>query len=141
MKKYVLFVFASLLLVVGSLHAQSVGFFNVNIPFDFVAGNTTFHAGSYTIQPIRTGSSTLLLRGELNESALITTCACVSGRTPERTTLNETKLVFEVVDGHYFLWQVWTKGYYEGRQLYSNRPEVDSTRAAVQLVVIKAIGS
>jgi len=61
MEKHLLFVFASLFLVAGSVHAQSVPL-KADIPFDFVVGNTIMHAGTYTIQPLSTHGSVVLLR-------------------------------------------------------------------------------
>lgn len=46
MKKHLLFVFASLFLMGGSVHAQSVTL-RADIPFDFVVGNAIMRAGTY----------------------------------------------------------------------------------------------
>lgn len=45
----------------GALHAQSVSV-QANIPFDFVVGNSTFHAGTYTIRPISNAGDTTMLQ-------------------------------------------------------------------------------
>jgi hypothetical protein len=112
MRKHLLFVFASLFLVAGSVHAQSVTL-KADIPFDFVVGDTTMHAGTYTIQPANTAGSTVQLRSsDLKDSMLLTPCNCASDLAQ-----HESKLVFQVSGGQYFLWQIWTQGYDEGRQL------------------------
>ena len=59
MKKQLLFVFASLFFITGSLRAQSVTL-KADIPFNFVVGNTMYHAGAYTIKPMGLSESTVL---------------------------------------------------------------------------------
>ena len=118
MKKHVLFVLASLFLVAGTVHAQSVTL-RADIPFDFVVGNTIMHAGTYTIHPLNRGGSAIQLQSlDLKNNMLLTPCACASD--PEQ---HQSKLVFQLSDGHYFLWQIWTEGYDEGRQLTIKHPE------------------
>ena len=71
----------------------------------------------------------------MHDAALITPCVCAS----ERTSPHESKLVFQVVGGQYFLWQIWTQGYDAGRQLSIKQREIkDSKRASTELVVIPA---
>lgn len=78
MKKHLLFVFASLFLVAGSVHAQSVTL-RANIPFEFVVGDTIMQAGTYTIQPgSEDGSVVRLQNYDLNDSVLLPSCICAS---------------------------------------------------------------
>lgn len=101
MRKHLLFILASLFLVVGCVHAQSVTL-TANIPFDFVGGNTIMHAGTYTIRPMNTNESVAELRSlDLKAGMLLAPCASASDRAQ-----HETKLVFQVADGQYFLWQI-----------------------------------
>lgn len=119
MKKYLLSVLAILFLVSGA-YAQSARL-RVDVPFDFVVGGTTMHAGSYSIAPIRPGNNALLItsaNGE--ESRVVMTCTCAYEQGHDRSDL-----VFQVVNGHYFLWQIWTEGYQEGRELQLKRPTAE----------------
>ena len=135
MKKQLLFVFASFLVVAGSLHAQSVPL-KADIPFNFVVGNSTYHAGAYTIKPLGiNGYPVQLQSADLNDSVLITPCTCAS----ETAAQHESKLVFQLVNGRYFLWQIWTQGYDAGRQLSIRRSEMyEANLASAQQVVIPA---
>jgi len=137
MKKHLLFVFASLLLAASTVHAQSVPL-KADIPFDFVIGNTILHAGTYTIQPLNTDESVILLRSlDRKDGMLIAPCASASDRTQ-----HETKLVFQVADGKYFLWQIWTQGYDEGRELSVKPPETQEANFAPPhtVVVVATVG-
>lgn len=139
MRKHLLFVFASLFLVAGSVHAQSVPL-KADIPFDFVVGDTVMQAGTYTIQPLNTNESVVELRSlDLKAGMFLAPCTCVSDRAQ-----HETKLVFRVVDGQYFLWQIWTQGYNEGRELSIKPPETQEANFAPApshtVVVVATVG-
>jgi hypothetical protein len=135
MKKHLLFAFASLFLVAGSVHAQSVSL-RADIPFDFVVGNTMMPAGTYSIQPSNTDESIVeLWSPELKDGILLAPCTCASDRGQ-----HESKLVFQVSDGQYFLWQIWTEGYDEGRQLTIKHPRTQEANVAPpRTLVIAAI--
>jgi hypothetical protein len=123
MKKHLLFVFASLFLVASSVHAQSVPL-KADIPFDFVVGNTIMHAGTCTIQPLNMDGSVVLRRSlDLKDGMLLAPSASATDRAQ-----HETKLVFQVADG--FLWQIWTQGYDEGRELSVKPPETQEANFA-----------
>jgi hypothetical protein len=133
MRKHLLFIFASLFLVAGSVHAQSVTL-TANIPFDFVVGNTIMHAGTYTIRPMNTNESVVELRSlDLKAGMLLAPCASASDRAQ-----HETKLVFQVADGQYFLWQIWTQGDDEGRELSIRPPKMQEANFAVPHAVVVA---
>jgi hypothetical protein len=126
MRKHLLFVFASLFLVAGGVHAQSVAL-TANIPFDFVVGNTIMRAGTYTIRPVKTNESVVELRSlDSKDGMLLAPCACASDRAQ-----HETKLVFRVADRQYFLWQIWTQGYDEERELSVRPPKMQEANFAV----------
>jgi hypothetical protein len=74
MTKHLLYVFASLFLVAGSVHAQSVAL-RTDIPFDFVVDNTIMPVGTYTIQPLSPDESNVeLLSPELKHGILLAPC-------------------------------------------------------------------
>ena len=104
MKKYMLSALVTIFLAVGSAHAQSAGM-DVDIPFDFVAGDTLLHAGKYTIRPVGVNGDGLLLRSaDLKEAVLLSPCVS------EGTRSSEGQLVFKVEGSRHYLWQVWTPG-------------------------------
>lgn len=122
---------ASFFLVAGSLHAQPIGLV-ADIPFDFVVGNTTLHAGQYTVRPMNGNESIVMLSSsDLKTAVLITPCNCASALTPQY----QSKLVFKVSGGRYFLWQIWTEGSDVGRQLSVRHPETKEASLAPPLLV------
>jgi len=123
-KRYLLVV-VSLLLVIGSVHAQSVRVV-AQIPFDFVVGRTTLHAGEYTLDPVGLGRSTMVLRSADQKKAIyITPGSCSSGEMQ-----SETKLVFRVYGNERFLWQIWTEGYDIGRELHVKPRKIEKANLA-----------
>ncbi len=135
MKKKMLMLFASLFLAASGLHAQSVSA-QADIPFDFVVGNSTLHAGTYTIVPMNTGGSVIQMRSaDLKDAVVITPCICASD-----SGQHENELVFKVIGDRYFLWQIWTAGYDAGRQLSINPGVLEEANAApMRTVVVKAV--
>ena len=137
MRKHLLFVLASLFLVAGTVHAQSVTL-KADIPFDFVVNNTIMRAGRYTIQPISISGSLVELRSlDSKNGMLLAPCAYASDRAQ-----HETKLVFEVADGQHCLWQIWTQGYDEGWELSIKPPETQEANVAPPhtVVVVATVG-
>jgi hypothetical protein len=135
-KKQLLIVFATLFLTAGALHAQSVTV-KASIPFDFVVGDSALHAGTYTIRPINGGSTMMLRSADVNEKAiLMAPCTCAY------SARHEDELVFKVIGGRYFLWQIWTAGYDTGRELSIDSRDTEVADAGpVQTVVIKAVSA
>jgi hypothetical protein len=74
----------------------------VNVPFDFVVGDTVMPAGDYTI--VSVSETVLKITGET---------ASVFIMTNEKITSQEvsnTKLIFTQENGQHVLHQVWTEG-------------------------------
>jgi hypothetical protein len=91
----------------------------VNIPFDFVAGNTQLPAGEYTVKvSAPTHSLILISRKDATKSAFINTNPAVSN-VPQ----TESKLIFNRYGDRYFLAQVWQEGNAQGRQLVKSSRE------------------
>ena len=91
----------------------------VNIPFDFVAGNTQLPAGEYTVKvSAHTHSLILVSRKDSTASAFINTNAAVSSMPQP-----ESKLIFNRYGNRYFLSQVWSEGNSQGRQLLKSTRE------------------
>jgi len=131
MKQYLPFFFASLFLMAGSVHAQSVAL-RADVPFDFVVGDTIMHAGIYKIQPMHSGKSSVLLQSlDGKESMILAACTCASNQTE-----HESKLVFQISNGQYFLWQIWAQGYDEGRQLAIKHSETQEAKLTPSHTVV-----
>ena len=137
MKKQTLIVFASLLLAVGAAYAQSSRLV-ADIPFDFVIGNKAFPAGEYTIKPMgMNGTSLLLQDSEMKRAQIITPNFCASAQPQE-----ESKLVFNVYGNHYYLSQIWTQGYEQGRELPTSRREMEEAQLTQgqHVVILASLG-
>jgi hypothetical protein len=140
MTKHLLFVFASLFLVAGTVHAQSASL-TADIPFEFVVNNTIMPAGAYTIQRANPdGSIDELSSPGIENGILFMVRACDSDRNPGQE--HESRLVFQISGGQYFLWQMWTEGDDTGRQLTIKHPRTQEAKMAPPrtFVVAAAIG-
>jgi hypothetical protein len=108
-----------LLLAVSAVHAQEAGV-KANIPFDFVAGNEVLPAGEYVVTPEGSSHQVILIRSTDNKAAKFATAFGCSSSRPS----DQTKLVFHTLGGHYYLYQVWSRGYDQGRELPKSKMEV-----------------
>jgi hypothetical protein len=107
-----------LLLAVSAAHAQEA--VKANIPFDFVAGNEVLPAGEYVVTPEGSSRQVILIRSSDSKAAKFATAfGCSSSRPSDKT-----KLVFHTMGGRYYLYQVWTAGYDQGRELPKSKIEV-----------------
>jgi len=124
MKKQLLIVFAGLLLAVGSAYAQSSRLV-ADIPFDFIVGNKVFPSGQYEIKSIGVNGSVVQLQNtESKKSLFMTPNYCASAQPQD-----ESKLVFNMYGNHFYLSQIWTEGYDQGREL----PKSSREREEAQL--------
>jgi hypothetical protein len=89
------------------------------IPFEFVIGNRTFSAGSYTFQRVlgrpRSGDnlSILIVRGTDRGAYQAVVTAVAQGQAAQVST----KLMFKPVGGSFYLSEVWMAGDSYGNQL------------------------
>jgi len=106
--------------------AQAQELLAVNIPFDFVAGDTQLPAGEYTVRvSAPTHTIILISRKDSAASAFLVTNPAVSAE-PQ----SESKLVFNRYGERYFLSQVWTEGNSQGRQLLKSGREKEMSQIA-----------
>ncbi len=106
--------------------AQAQEPMTVNIPFDFVAGNTQLPAGEYMVKvSAPTHSLILISRKDSTASAFLSTNATVASE-PQ----SESKLIFNCYGGRYFLSQVWEQGNSQGRQLLKSAREKEIAQTA-----------
>jgi hypothetical protein len=109
-----------LLLAVSAAQGQEPRV-KANIPFNFVVGDRVMPAGEYLVSQISTGSPAIaILSEDRRANVLVITSACASSSPSKKT-----KLVFHALAGRYFLSQVWTEGYDQGRQLGMSKSEIE----------------
>ena len=123
MKKQLLIVFAGLLLAVGSAYAQSSRLV-ADIPFDFIVGNKAFPAGQYEIRTIGMNGSSLMLQNTDNNKSMFFTPSYCSSAQPQE----DSKLVFNMYGNHFYLSQIWTEGYDQGRELPKSSREIEEAQ-------------
>lgn len=90
----------------ASSYAQIENRIDVNVPFSFYAGNALLPAGSYTVRSVTDAPVTLLVRSADEKVAVIV-------ETVNAETVNapkETNLVFDELEGKYFLSMIWLDG-------------------------------
>jgi len=86
-------------------HAQTLDALVVDVPFDFVAANTTMPAGTYTIDRVEFNDPiNLQLRSADGRSSVFTSGIL----NPQSNAM--PKLVFNRYGDRYFLHEIWTAG-------------------------------
>lgn len=108
-------------LAASCVPAQSGARIIANVPFDFMAKNQHFAAGSYTMTA-DASSSVVLIRSE--EDSLFV----LSIPTETRNVVAQAKLVFKRYGDRYFLSEVWPAGRGDGRQLLPCKAELEIAR-------------
>jgi hypothetical protein len=106
----------------------------VKIPFDFTVGAKRMSAGEYTVKYDVPGSLWVVRRD--GKAACVVLTMAVQGKvTPE-----VGKLVFNRYGDSYFLAQIWSPGYDQGRQLPKSKAELEIARnvGAVQHASVPA---
>jgi hypothetical protein len=98
----------------------------VDVPFDFMVGNTQLPAGEYSVKVSGAGQTLLMIhRTDAAESAIAATNG-VEAAQPG----SESKLIFNRYGDRYFLSEVWTAGNSLGRQLPKTAREKEIAQVA-----------
>ena len=105
----------TLVSAVATANAQESRTQVANIPFEFTVGETTLPAGDYNVSRLSSGEA-IALRG--TESAVRLT-SLITRTEPAK----QSKLVFHRYGNQYFLSEVWTAGYANGRKLVKSKAE------------------
>ncbi len=129
MKKQTLTVLAmASLFVMLAVVPVSAGSFKLraDIPFDFMAGNETLPAGTYTVTHPDGQHGVLLIRSWEEGAAFVLTNALEANGTQD-----ETKLIFNRYGDRYFLTQLWTGGEIGGHELPKSRMERELARESM----------
>ena len=137
MRKQIISVAAGLVLsmvAAAQCGAQNVGVIQVNIPFEFQAGNRTLPAGEYRIQRFsaQTEGIQLIRQSDGKVATLVTTLPTES---KDKTAL--PRLVFDRYGNDYFLAEIWADGTHGRHLLKSNREkEMASTLGSTEVAVL-----
>lgn len=123
-----------LLLATASAYAQT-GVVKANVPFNFIVNKAELPAGQYTIQSVGSSASAMSIQSLDNQIVkLVLPHACESPKTQETS-----KLVFHRYGSQYFLAQIWTAGYEQGKELPKSSRETEVAQDyPVQNVVLAA---
>lgn len=135
MKKQLLaLVGLGLLLATASASAQTVPL-KANIPFSFIVNKGELPAGEYTLKSLGSSDTAMLIQSADGQMAkMILPNACESSKAPMTS-----KLVFHRYGSEYFLAQIWTAGYEQGRELPKSSRETEVAQDyPVQNVVLAA---
>lgn len=128
MKKQIYTAIALLTMFLGlagvSVQAQTSSKVEVNIPFEFSAGNETLQAGVYTIR--RASANLLVLRNRDGKSVILN--APLSLESKDKAE----RLVFSRRGENYHLSQVWLSGE-NGRQLLPHDRKSDRIELAIRV--------
>jgi hypothetical protein len=125
----------TVLLLATAAHAQQTNV-KADVPFDFVAGDRAYPAGEYTVKSI--SDSGIAIRIDNSQEAargLLLSSAC---RSLQPAT--GTKLVFQRLGDHYFLYQIWTEGNAAGREFPMSKAQVQVAKNydKPELVIVAA---
>jgi hypothetical protein len=98
----------------------------VNIPFEFVAGETTLPPGEYIVQAPESQPAVFLIHRTIPHAAIVLMTMSAQSRDPQEVS----KLVFHCYGNRRFLSQVWKAGYLQGKQLLQSPREKELSRVA-----------
>src|SRR3989442_2295145 len=111
----------SMAIVVVSARAQANSPLLANIPFQFVVEDKSLPAGEYRIERMLSGNPKVLLirstDGRAHRSVMTMEVLA--------NDWQESKLIFNRYDNHYFLSQIWTQGDNSGRELFKSQRETE----------------
>ena len=96
-----------LVLIAGSRPAGAQSPADFKIPFDFVAGSKAFTAGQYSLTPDMTGEILTLRPMAGKESGAV---LAVEARLGERKQASEPELIFDKLNGKYYLSELHVPG-------------------------------
>ncbi len=124
----VLSVFA-LTIFAGKAHAQIVGDLDVDIPFQFHAGNTKLPAGKYRIHVLDDSDLTVMeiTSADGSTSALFQVQESDANSAPTRS-----ELIFNKYGNRYFLAKLFDEGNPSGSRVIESHYEKQNSRAAVE---------
>jgi hypothetical protein len=123
------------LLLATAAHAQQTNV-KADVPFDFVVGNRAYPAGEYTVKSISESGVTIRIDNTQEpKTGLVLSNSCHNVQPS-----TETKLLFQRLGDHYFLYQIWTEGNSSGREFPMSKAETQlaQNHQKPELVIVAA---
>jgi hypothetical protein len=112
------------LLLSAAAHAQTTQL-KVNVPFDFIVGETVLPAGDYDVQSTGPWGGKAISIHNVNSNAgtLVLSNSCQSAKT-----FDSSRLIFHRYGQKYFLAEVWTVNAHIGRQMPIDQRQTELAR-------------
>jgi hypothetical protein len=140
-----LFLVLCLLTIGGGVGANAqvgtVPEIEVNVPFDFMVGDTRLPAGKYQIRSINEASDKVLeIRSANSRTSVLFDTEDAENRG--ELVKNKTQLVFDKVGDEHFLFQIWVEGSASGNELGKSRMEkrlMDGGNQAAQQPIVASL--
>lgn len=127
--------------VVAKAQVGTVPEIEVNVPFDFIIGDTRLPAGKYQIRTIdETSDKVLEIRSANRRTSVLFDTEDAENRG--ELVKNKTQLVFDKVGDEHFLFQIWVEGSASGNELSKSRMEkrlLDGGNQAAQQRVVASV--
>src|SRR5713226_9682221 len=108
-------------------HAQIIGDLEVNIPFQFHAGNAKLPAGKYVIRMLDDSNLTIM---EISSADGSTSALFEVQETEANSTPAKSELIFNKYGNRYFLAKLFDEGNPSGSQVLKSRYEKRISQAA-----------
>ena len=128
MKKQMLNGFTMLMLMVALALVTAVASANgqsqrvkADIPFEFAVGDKTLPSGEYAIKSATAAGEVMMIRSKGAKSLALRLTNAIQDKRNE----GQVKLVFHRYGDRYFLAQIWTAGYDQGRELPKSSRETE----------------
>ena len=131
--RHMILFFAALVLAVtiypAKAHAQIIGNLEVNVPFQFQAGNTKLPAGKYIIHVLEDSNLQVMQisSADGSSSALFEVEPAEASSTPAKT-----ELIFNKYGNRYFLTKLFEEGSSDGSQVLESRDEKKISQQSIE---------
>jgi hypothetical protein len=131
--RHLVLLFAALVLAVtiypAKAHAQIIGNLEVNVPFQFQAGNTKLPAGKYIIHVLDDSNLQVIeiSSADGSTSALFEVEPAEASSTPAKT-----ELIFNKYGNRYFLTKLFEEGSSDGSQVLESRDEKKISQQSIE---------
>jgi hypothetical protein len=119
----------ALTIFAGKAHAQIVGDLDVDIPFQFHAGNTKLPAGKYRIHMLDDTDLTVM---EITSADGSTSALFQVQESDANSAPAKSELIFNKYGNRYFLAKLFDEGNPSGSRVVESRYEKQNSKAAVE---------
>jgi len=129
---FIAFVFA-LIIYPSRAHAQVIGTLDVNIPFEFQAGQAVLPPGNYTVRMVDNSELAIM---QITSKDHPSTSAIFRVHEKDLTSApTENEVIFNKYGDHYFLAQVFDEGDPSGSEVVESSYEQKISKAAAETKV------